>query len=458
MDASVSEPIAAAFAWLRRTVEVGVDEGDLAAHIAPAYLAGWPRPIEALRRISAETGAIVEVDIAQHGDWSASAAVIGEWQIWLTNVIVEPEPPHRLSWLSMTKASAVHDRQPITRDHSRQRGTDAVVTEMIDDLDLAGFAGVAVRNGRVEWHRCEGRSDIASARPVTPATPFRVGSVTKPVTALGVLRLVEEGLIELDDRVNDHLRAYELRGAGGELSAVTVRHLLTHTGGRLGVGAAVYHEASEPPPDLATTYGGVLAAAREPGRFAYDNHGYATLGQLVADVTGVPFPDWMSAHILEPLGMTTASYRPSPADAVLYANAGSRLVELAPYEPIVHGAGALRASIDDLSQLLLALTGSSEAAPVSDGMIATMLEGHLDFGNGRRYGLGMPIVERDGKRVAYHTGGGPGVVAIIAVAPEEETGIAFVTNTDDPGYRPAHARFTELGLSLCTAGDGASGL
>ena len=134
------------------------------------------------------------------------------------------------------------------------------------------------------------------------------------------MQLWEQGLVDLDAPANDYLRAYRLIPAKASFRPATVRHLLTHTAGipevvrasptcsiRLrpfGGRSRPQRQVGEPLPSLAEYYRGGLRIVVEPGTaFAYTNHGFATLGQIVEDVSGMPLDRYFREHIFEPLGM-----------------------------------------------------------------------------------------------------------------------------------------------------------
>jgi CubicO group peptidase (beta-lactamase class C family) len=143
---------------------------------------------------------------------------------------------------------------------------------------------------------------------------FRIASITKTFTAIAVMQLCEQGLVDLDAPANDYLRAYKLIPAKASFRPATVRHLLTHTAG---IPQAVHpsymlmsgwlgenFRLGQPPPTLAEYYRGGLRLVVEPGTtFTYSDHGPATLGQIVEDVSAKPLDRYFREHIFEPLGM-----------------------------------------------------------------------------------------------------------------------------------------------------------
>jgi CubicO group peptidase (beta-lactamase class C family) len=156
-----------------------------------------------------------------------------------------------------------------------------------------------VRGGSLAWFCGRGVANIGSGTPVDERTVFRIGSMTKIITAVAVMQLWEQGLVDLDAPASDYLRAYRLIPAKASFRPATLRHLLTHTAGvravrtpadllrpTLGWGTRV----GRPAASLAEYYRQGLHIDVEPGtKWAYSNHGFTTLGQIVEDASGLPF-------------------------------------------------------------------------------------------------------------------------------------------------------------------------
>jgi CubicO group peptidase (beta-lactamase class C family) len=190
----------------------------------------------------------------------------------------------------------------------------AKVTRVLDRWPSAGLAVGVIREGSLEWFLGHGVADLETEEPVTKETVFRVGSISKTVTAIAVMQLWEQGLVDLDAPANDFLRAFRLVPAKASYRPPTVRHLLTHTAGvgywrRLsdllhpGVGSG-NRAGRSGAPSLADYYREGLPVEVEPGtKWGYTNHGFAALGQLVEDVSGQPFDQYLRDRGLAPLGM-----------------------------------------------------------------------------------------------------------------------------------------------------------
>ena len=183
----------------------------------------------------------------------------------------------------------------------------AKVAEVLDRWPSAGLAVAVVRDGGLAWFHGHGVADISSKDPITKDTVFRIGSITKTFTAIAVMQLWEQGLVELDAPANDYLRSFRLIPTDTGFRPATVRHLLTHTAGigywlrfsdllRPGVGSGV--RAGRSVPSLADYYRRGLPVEVEPGtKWVYSNHGFAALGQIVQDVTGQPLDRYLRDHV-----------------------------------------------------------------------------------------------------------------------------------------------------------------
>ena len=195
---------------------------------------------------------------------------------------------------------------------------DQIVDAVLARHPLAGLSiGVVSRDGLGATAM---RGVAGAGRPVDIDTVFRIGSVTKTMTALAVVRLYETGRVGLDDPVNDHLNGLSLVGRPRWRPA-TIRHLLTHTAGigelaawrdvltRMG-GLAVRPGQAVPGVER---YHGQLRLDVEPGtKWAYANHGFNVLGLMVEQMTGEPLADHLRSLIFDRLGMQHTDLLRSP--------------------------------------------------------------------------------------------------------------------------------------------------
>ena len=323
----------------------------------------------------------------------------------------------------------------------------SAVGRVLNSQPAAGLAVAVVSGGNPAWFHGHGVADVAAGTPVDEDTVFRIGSVTKTMTAIAVMQLAEQGLVDLDAPASDYLRAFELVPARASFRPVTLRHLLTHTAGvravrtpsdllRPVMGWGV--RAGRPVPALAGYYRGGLHIDVEPGtRWAYSSHGFAALGQLVEDVSGVPFARYLRERIFAPLGMDstdlTRSARVRARLATGYQVASRGLSPVTDYEMVPAGGGSVYSTARDLARYAAALLGggaNAHGAVLRPGTLARMFEPHYQP-DPRIPGMGLGFFrdEAGGHRTVGHDGIWTGFHAAMLLAPDDGTGVVALANT-----------------------------
>jgi CubicO group peptidase (beta-lactamase class C family) len=322
----------------------------------------------------------------------------------------------------------------------------ARVDEILNRWPAVGLAVGVVRNGCLEFFHGHGLADIASNTPITEDTVFRIASITKTFTAIAVMQLWEQGLVDLDAPANDYLRAYKLIPARADFRPATVRHLLTHTSGIPEVrhpsdllkplfGETV--KVGRPVPSPAEYYRGGLGVTAEPGtRFIYTDHGFTTLGQIVEDVTATPLDRYFREHIFEPLGMAgtdlvrSEAVRSRLATGYDLRSRGAKAVT--DYEVVTVGGGGAYSTPRDMARYMAALLagGTNEHGSVlKPATLATMFEPHYQP-DPRVPGIGLAFSRFNlrGHLAVEHGGILPGFNSQIFVAPDDEVGVMAFTN------------------------------
>jgi CubicO group peptidase (beta-lactamase class C family) len=329
----------------------------------------------------------------------------------------------------------------------RRRAVEDAARLALAGSTTPGLAVAVVEQGRAVWAAGFGVADRATGQPVTAATHFQAASVSKPVTAWGVLRLVDQDRIGLDEPVLGRLRRWRPPPSRFDDGGLTVRRLLSHTAG-LSVHGFVGQAADRPVPSIAASLAGEsgdsfpVELLADPGRrWLYSGGGYSVLQLLVEELTGRPFADYMEAEVLGPLGMTASSFRWSrtagtarPHDA-----AGRPLPDFSFAE---QAAAGLVTTAPDLARFLAAGLGGPGGEPPGRGVVspagvrlaltaAPATEGRWGLG----YGLGFLA---GGDRLAYHEGANRGWRAGLALLPDRRAGIAALAN-GDAGSAPMNA-------------------
>ena len=291
------------------------------------------------------------------------------------------------------------------------------------DHRLPSVAAGLVRSGELVWSGAVGTVDGRSTgAPVDADTQFRMGSITKTFVAVAVMRLRDEGRLDLSDRFGAHV-------PGSKLDDVTVEQLLSHAAGVQAETAGDWWERT-PGGDWEHLVGsGVGSRFRSGRRFHYSNTGYAALGRLLEVVRERPWFDVVRDELLEPLGMTRTTLRPSGAAAqgfAVHPFADVLLPEPEHDAGAMAPAGQLWTTVGDLSRWA-ALLGGHVADILSAETLAEMVEPHHVVDEPGQpwlgsHGLGWQVWNIDGAQSAGHGGSMPGFLASLRVHLDAEGG------------------------------------
>ena len=324
------------------------------------------------------------------------------------------DPPHRLTGLQALPApgriadARVAAPPPARTDGDVPAGLTGVTDEAFAELGLAALALAGGVPGGPAWVIAQGWADLDRGEILGTGHRFPASGATALVTATAVLRLVAGGVVALDGRANDHLRAVRLAD-----DTVTVRELLTHTAGVNSPPAAAMMTDSVP--ELVTLTGPVLGCDGPRGAVRPSNGGYAALGQLIADVTGSPYAAAAAALVLEPLGMSGSSFPARPADIGPGAVTGYRVTRagaLAPAGPMISALPAAAGLWAPPADLVRLGTGWSSLLPAALADEALTPQTAATPGQPRA-GLGWIISPRGD--IGLHAGAQPGATAAVLV-------------------------------------------
>jgi CubicO group peptidase (beta-lactamase class C family) len=200
---------------------------------------------------------------------------------------------------------------------------DDVVAAQMQEHNIAGLSLAIIEDGKIIKAQGYGFTDKSRKTPVTTATLFQAGSISKAVAALGALHLIEQGRLSLDEDVNVRLQAWKVpENEFTKDKKVTLRGILSHSAG-LTVHGFPGYAVDASLPTLVQVLDGAKPANTSairvnivPGtKWRYAGGGYTVMQAMMIDVTGQPFPEFMSQTVLKPLGMTASTYeQPLPKD------------------------------------------------------------------------------------------------------------------------------------------------
>lgn len=276
------------------------------------------------------------------------------------------------------------------------------------------------QDGRTLWAKSRGWADKARRIPATPRTLYALASVSKSLTATGLMRLVERGLIDLDKPIGDYLGAQTLRAYAGPARGATVRRVASHVAGLPVYQNFFFADETRRMPTLADAIRRYGIIAYPPGEtHVYSNLGYGLLEQAIAHVSGRTFPAYMAHEVFEPLGMTRTVLAVPPAlaaqQAVRYALDGTPLPA---YDYDVPGAGGMLASAEDLVRY-----GFLHVKTLQAGQRKILRDETIDAMQRRTppspFGLGWYVFDDAASGVVFHGGGMDGVSAVIFLVPSK---------------------------------------
>ena len=316
---------------------------------------------------------------------------------------------------------------------------DAAVQQQIKSYKVPGLSIAVTQQRRIVFSKSYGWADLENQVRVSNETLFRIGSITKPITATAAMMLAQRGQLDLDAPVQNYCRSFP-----GKPSPVTTRELLAHLGG-----IREFKTVSGTSPELLseTHYDSVADSIAlfatdplvdKPGaRYEYSNYGYDLVGCALEGASGKSFDDLLRTLVLSPAAMTATtlddSYQIIPRRSRNYTHAkdgsirNARCIDTSNRIP----AAGLLSTADDLARFVLALE-SNKLLP--DAQLRQMwAEQTTGQGKPTGYGLGWMIHSHNGKAGFAHTGEQPGASTILYVMPNGQGSFAVLANTDAAG-------------------------
>jgi D-alanyl-D-alanine carboxypeptidase len=322
--------------------------------------------------------------------------------------------------------------------------TDAVPAPVIDivaleqliaaemrEKNIPGLALAITQNGKPLFVRGFGKANLEQDLPVTADSVFMVGSISKPMLAVGVMLLAEQGKLSLDDAVSKHVP-----GTPESWRGITLRHLLNHTSGIRRESPAFDGDKAVPDIDLITATFASPLDFPTGTKSQYCNICYFTLAEIIGRVSGQPWPQFMASRVFAPAGMsatrTTSPTALVPRRAASYAwreGAHTNIREYVALRP----SGAFISSINDMVKWEAALYGNSILPATA--LAAMAVPGKLNDGSvaqfrgpGSGYGLGWAIDTIDGQTRVSHGGSLAGFRSEHARYPQSGVAIILLTN------------------------------
>ncbi len=315
---------------------------------------------------------------------------------------------------------------------------EKIIDNLYSSLKEKEYPGVAVlvaQDEKVRYRKGFGYADIKNKIVVTPDTKFRIGSVTKQFTGAAILKLQENNLLSVNDKLSKFIPDFP-RG-----DEVTIHHLLTHTSGihsYTGKSDFLDRVTKTISPDSLIAYFKNDPYDFNPGdRFLYNNSGYFLLGYIISKVSGKSYGDYLKQTFFDPLGMTNTGVHYSGIkldhEAKGYSKKGDKYEESLNWDMSWAGAaGALYSTVDDLHKWNQALYGGKAISTKSLDAALTPVTLNNNALTGQKYGYGLGLTEYRGMDIVTHSGGLHGFLSQLAYYPKEKMTVVMYTNTSDP--------------------------
>ncbi len=316
---------------------------------------------------------------------------------------------------------------------------DKEIPRLMEAYDIPGVVIGLISDGKPVWKKAYGAADVEEGRSMTTETYCRMESISKSVTAWGVMKLVEEGKIHLDTPVTKYLKSWEFPESPFNEELVTPRLLLSQNAGMpLGTIGVRYSPTAEKP-SLRELLSRDAVLQEEPGKeFSYSNTGFVLLELLIEEVTQRSFSEYMEQEILLPLGMQKSSFEWDPAFDPPVANGYDNSGDPIPvYVYPDKAAGGLFATLDDVMKFVTAgFPGDPSGSNILSGeSIQSMYTPRVEISGlygvaFEYYGLGHFIDQLpDGKRAISHGGQGTGWMTQFYAVPEDGNGLVIFANS-----------------------------
>lgn len=318
---------------------------------------------------------------------------------------------------------------------------DAWLPWKIQYDNIPGLAIGIVHNGKLVYQKGFGYADVESKIPVTPKTCFCISSISKTFTAISIMQLVEQGKINLDDRVEKYLQWFKVKTKDFDSSTITIRQLLSHTSG-------IFKDGNTPQWEngvfldvagLRRSISNKTLIFKNLTKFKYSNFGFALLGEVIKKASGLSYNEYVTKHIIKKLDMerTAPDYAKEYNDWL--AKGYSRYIPNKEREAFSHSetrayasATGFLSNVPDLAKYLAALSFKLKEANtlISKESKKEITREYWATGEeSESYGLGFEIYNIRNRKIVGHGGNFIGFTTQIYLDVENDIGVILLTNT-----------------------------
>lgn len=317
---------------------------------------------------------------------------------------------------------------------------EEIVLKQKELFEVPGIAVGVIKNDTIIYANAHGVKNLDTQEALTTKSLFHMASVSKPFVATAVVQLMEEGKIDLDERLMHYLPYFTM--ADERYKNITIRHMLSHTSG---IPDVEDYEWDQPEYDdgaaerFSRSQKSVALDFTPGEKYSYSNTAFDILCDVISKVSGVTFEDYMKAHIFEPIGMRNSTFLKPEVDKSLatsphiFGDSLQKVVsKIYPYNRRHAGSSTLHSNVEDM--LLWAnvhlnkgiIDGKRIYAEASYDLLTTI---QTPDGQ-RKIGLSWFLGTLNESRLTYHSGGDTGYSTFFGFMPEEKAAIVMMVNTD----------------------------
>ncbi len=340
---------------------------------------------------------------------------------------------------SVTTLAADRSRIPPREDYAQAAATlERFIAHELQDKHLPALSVALVDGSEIVWARGFGFADPSRKIPATATTVYRIGSVSKLFTDIGLMQMVERGKIDLDAPVQTYLP--DFKPSNPFAKPVTLRQLVSHRAGLIRE-PSVGHYFDPTEPTLADTVRSIngYPLVYEPETHTkYSNAGIAVVGYTLEYMNQRPFAKYLKGAVLRPLGMQSSAFEPEPAlkerlaKAYMWTYSG-RVFEAPTFQLGMAPAGSMYSTVTDLGRFASVLLDEGRAqggAILKPETLKKMWEPQFGPGGPRNFGIGFILGNIDGHRMVGHGGAIYGFATELEVMPDDKLAAIAVTTMD----------------------------
>lgn len=316
---------------------------------------------------------------------------------------------------------------------------DTLTLNLMDEFEVPSVGLTVVRNGKIILSKTFSHASYERF-PISKETLFNMASISKTLTAWGIMNLVEKGLIDLESPVNRYLKRWQIKSEEYDTDSVTIKRLLSHTAG-IYVGWGAGYNKNDSLPTILEALNGENDSGKPvdisypPGsQSKYSAYGYAILQLLVEDVSGMSFNEYMKTQIFDPLSMKSSNFD----DPILHIP-GKSIAQAYEWDSNPFdterfanlAAGGMLSNLSDMTQFLIADMGLVENSVLSIPSINSM---HVPIHPSKYFGMGHIIVNDNGVQLIGHNGINIGWRVDFEIFDKGGDAMLIMTNSDNGNY------------------------